>query len=173
MPSAAVDAPALAFNVEPTPSLTPSSASTLHPTPATRRTAAATSRTRASGQARVAACLPELPGLPSTTSPLSCAYLRPSWDPARTRPELPPPLLPRSTGSPRSPLLHPSSRPNDPVLSFLGLHRCSPNRLPPPRATRPLPPRHPMAAVALLPRSSHLRSPFVQTEPGNRSTTFP
>ena len=106
--------------------------------------------------------------LKAEASPCSRAQ-KPERARRRRCPPLPSPL-PLAT---RSPLLHPSSRPNDPVLSFLGLHRCSPNRLPPPRATRPLPPRHPMAAVALLPRSSHLRSPFVQTEPGNHSTTSP
>ena len=59
----------------------------------------------------------------------------------------------------RSPL-RPSFARSEPAVSFPEPPCCSTTVSPPPRPTGTLPPRHPMAAVALLPRSSHLRSPF-------------
>ena len=68
---------------------------------------------------------PLLPALSARPSP-------PPW-----RPEPPPPPRP-----PRKPLLHPRSRPNNPVASFLDLHRCSATRSPSfPTTGPPAPPQ--------------------------------
>ena len=109
--------------------------------------------------------------LPSPSSP-PCAQKSPKPSPLSQRPTAARhsrrrPLLQRSHH-----LRYPSAQ-AEPGNRSVASRWSSQARSPPPQATGELPPRHPMAAVALLPRSSLLRSPFVQTEPENHSTTSP
>ena len=109
--------------------------------------------------------------LPSPSSP-PCAQKSPSRAPCpRGRP--PPAITAVVVCSPRSSLPHPSSRPNDPVASFLGLHRFSPTRLPPSRAAGPPPPRSRPPLSAPSPWSHHCRPPSRAPRPSRGSPRSP
>ena len=119
--------------------------------------------------ARPRPCRPCLARRPARSSPepSPCYLSRPRLSLSLSRERrLPwPPLASPLVGLPRSSLFHPFSRPNDPVASFLGLHRCSPTRLPPSRAARPPQPPPTAAVGATAPRRSPFRSPPAPIKP--------
>ena len=127
--------------------------------------------------ARPSPCRPCLARRPAHSSPepSPCYLSRPRLSLSLSRERrLPwPPLASPLAGLPRSSLLHPSSRPNDPVASFFGLHRCSPTRLPPSRAAGPPPPRSRPPLSAPSPWSHHCRPPSRAPRPSKGSPRSP
>ena len=112
---------------------------------------------------------------PNPSSPLPRIALEPELGLPRARERSRPPWPPPSPCTP-CPHLRSSSDPTEPAvpsLTYHGTPELSPSPSPAPEAPPASMSAAAMVAAALLPRSSHLRSPFAQTEPGNRSTTSP
>ena len=112
---------------------------------------------------------------PNPSSPLPRIALEPELGLPRARERSRPPWPPPSPCTP-CPHLRSSSNPTEPAvpsLTYHGTPELSPSPSPAPEAPPASMSAAAMVAAALLPRSSHLRSPFAQTEPGNRSTTSP
>ena len=112
---------------------------------------------------------------PNPSSPLPRIALEPELGLPRARERNRPPWPPPSPCTP-CPHLRSSSDPTEPAvpsLTYHGTPELSPSPSPAPEAPPASMSAAAMVAAALLPRSSHLRSPFAQTEPGNRSTTSP